>query len=133
MSSVLIASAISRKVPSPRMALCDLLATPARRMHENLMTADDRYGQRDHNGPTALPFWLDSVHCPPSASGRESLQSERFQEIGDRTMDNVDGKVAFITGGASGIGLGLAKVLVKAGAKVVMADVRQDHFDEAKE
>ncbi|HEV7448425.1 MAG TPA: SDR family NAD(P)-dependent oxidoreductase, partial [Steroidobacteraceae bacterium] len=48
-------------------------------------------------------------------------------------MDNVDGKVAFITGGASGIGLGLAKVLVKAGAKVVMADVRQDHLDEAGE
>ena len=48
-------------------------------------------------------------------------------------MEHVDGKVAFITGGASGIGLGLAKVLVKAGAKVVMADVRQDHLDEAEE
>ena len=48
-------------------------------------------------------------------------------------MDSVDGKVAFITGGASGIGLGLAKVLVKAGAKVVMADVRTDHLDEATE
>jgi NAD(P)-dependent dehydrogenase (short-subunit alcohol dehydrogenase family) len=46
-------------------------------------------------------------------------------------MDNVGGKVAFITGGASGIGLGLAKVLVTAGAKVVIADVRQDHLDEA--
>ena len=46
-------------------------------------------------------------------------------------MENVGGKVAFITGGASGIGLGLAKVLVKEGAKVVMADVRQDHLDEA--
>ena len=32
-----------------------------------------------------------------------------------------------------GSGLGLAKVLVKAGAKVVMADVRQDHLDEAIE
>jgi NAD(P)-dependent dehydrogenase (short-subunit alcohol dehydrogenase family) len=48
-------------------------------------------------------------------------------------MDTVDGKVAFITGGASGIGLGLAKVLVKAGARVVMADVRQDHLDEAQD
>jgi NAD(P)-dependent dehydrogenase (short-subunit alcohol dehydrogenase family) len=46
-------------------------------------------------------------------------------------MDNVGGKVAFITGGASGISLGLAKVLVKAGAKVVMADVCQDHLDRA--
>jgi NAD(P)-dependent dehydrogenase (short-subunit alcohol dehydrogenase family) len=48
-------------------------------------------------------------------------------------MEIIDGKVAFITGGASGIGLGLTKVLVKAGARVVMADVRQDHLDEAAE
>ncbi len=46
-------------------------------------------------------------------------------------MEKVEGKVAFVTGGASGIGLGLAKVLVKAGMKVVIADIRQDHIDEA--
>lgn len=43
----------------------------------------------------------------------------------------VAGKVAFVTGGASGIGLGLAKVLVKAGMRVVIADIRQDHLDAA--
>ena len=48
-------------------------------------------------------------------------------------MEHVEGKVAFITGGASGIGLGLAKVLVRAGARVVMADLRQDHLDAAAE
>ena len=48
-------------------------------------------------------------------------------------MDPVTGKVAFITGGASGIGLGLSKVLVKAGMKVVMADVREDHLAAAAE
>ena len=48
-------------------------------------------------------------------------------------MEHIQGKVAFITGGASGIGLGLAKVLVEAGARVVMADVRQDHIDESTE
>ncbi len=47
-------------------------------------------------------------------------------------MENVAGKVAFITGGASGIGLGLAKVLVRAGMNVAMADIRQDHLDEAQ-
>jgi NAD(P)-dependent dehydrogenase (short-subunit alcohol dehydrogenase family) len=46
-------------------------------------------------------------------------------------MQDVEGKVAFITGGASGIGLGAAKAFVDAGMKVVMADVRQDHIDEA--
>ena len=46
-------------------------------------------------------------------------------------MENLEGKVAFITGGASGIGLGMAKVFSSAGMKVVIADIRQDHVDEA--
>jgi len=46
-------------------------------------------------------------------------------------MEQVAGKVAFVTGGASGIGLGLAKVLVSAGMKVVIADVREDHLASA--
>ncbi|MGH8149971.1 MAG: SDR family NAD(P)-dependent oxidoreductase [Steroidobacteraceae bacterium] len=46
-------------------------------------------------------------------------------------MEVVEGKVAFVTGGASGIGLGLTKVLAKAGMKVVIADVRADHIESA--
>jgi NAD(P)-dependent dehydrogenase (short-subunit alcohol dehydrogenase family) len=42
-----------------------------------------------------------------------------------------EGKTAFITGGASGIGLGIAKVLTERGARVVIADLRQDHIDDA--
>ena len=41
-------------------------------------------------------------------------------------MRDVAGKVAFITGGASGIGLGVARTLARAGAKVAIADVRGD-------
>ncbi len=47
-------------------------------------------------------------------------------------MKDFAGKVAFITGGASGAGLGQAKLFSEAGCKVVIADVRQDHLDEAK-
>jgi NAD(P)-dependent dehydrogenase (short-subunit alcohol dehydrogenase family) len=46
-------------------------------------------------------------------------------------MKNLQDKVAFITGGASGIGLGIAGAFVAAGMKVVLADRRQDHIDSA--
>ncbi len=46
-------------------------------------------------------------------------------------IESFEGKVAFVTGGASGIGLGIAKVLAARGAQVVLADLRQDHIDRA--
>ncbi len=46
-------------------------------------------------------------------------------------MKDVAGKTAFITGGASGMGLGMARVFAKNGMKVVIADIRQEALDEA--
>jgi NAD(P)-dependent dehydrogenase (short-subunit alcohol dehydrogenase family) len=46
---------------------------------------------------------------------------------------DIAGKTAFITGGASGIGLGIAQQLLAQGAKLVLADIRQDHLDEARQ
>ena len=46
-------------------------------------------------------------------------------------MRDVDGKVAFITGGGSGVGLGMAKVFLAAGMRVAVADIRADHLEEA--
>lgn len=48
-------------------------------------------------------------------------------------MQQLEGKTAFVTGGASGIGLGIAIALKTAGMKVVIADIRQDHLDAALE
>jgi NAD(P)-dependent dehydrogenase (short-subunit alcohol dehydrogenase family) len=47
-------------------------------------------------------------------------------------MQNLAGKTAFVTGGASGIGLGIAKALAGAGMNVVIADIRDDHLESAK-
>src|SRR5271154_498329 len=47
-------------------------------------------------------------------------------------MQNLPGKTAFITGGASGIGLGIAKALLGAGMNVVIADIRDDHLEAAQ-
>jgi NAD(P)-dependent dehydrogenase (short-subunit alcohol dehydrogenase family) len=48
-------------------------------------------------------------------------------------MRDVEGKTAFVTGGASGIGLGMATAFVGAGMNVVIADLRRDHIDTALE
>ncbi len=46
-------------------------------------------------------------------------------------MKDVEGKVAFITGGDSGIGLGIARAFTDAGMKVVITYRTKSHLDEA--
>jgi len=46
-------------------------------------------------------------------------------------MKRVDGKGAFITGGASGIGLGMARAFGKAGVKLALADVDEGALQTA--
>jgi len=40
-------------------------------------------------------------------------------------MQDLDGRVAFVTGAASGIGFGIADALTRAGMKVMLADIEQ--------
>ena len=43
-------------------------------------------------------------------------------------MKKFAGRVAFVTGGASGIGYGLVQKFLKLGMKVVVADFNRDHL-----
>jgi NAD(P)-dependent dehydrogenase (short-subunit alcohol dehydrogenase family) len=45
---------------------------------------------------------------------------------------DIKGQVAFVTGAASGLGLGIARTFARAGAKVAMADVEREALERAR-
>ena len=51
--------------------------------------------------------------------------------MGAAAMQDLAGKSAFVTGGASGIGLALGRALAEAGCRVMLADIEQGPLAEA--
>lgn len=47
-------------------------------------------------------------------------------------MRDLEGKVAFVTGAASGIGLGIARALAHAGVKVMLCDIEEQALETAR-
>lgn len=47
-------------------------------------------------------------------------------------MERLDGRVAFITGGAQGIGLGIARALARRGVKLALADINPEALSKAQ-
>jgi NAD(P)-dependent dehydrogenase (short-subunit alcohol dehydrogenase family) len=68
-----------------------------------------------------------STPCPrPSrTTGGRELETEA-------TMQHVTGKVAFVTGAANGIGLGICRALARAGAHVALADIEPAALQRAR-
>ena len=46
-------------------------------------------------------------------------------------MIDFNGRTAFVTGGANGVGIGLVRALLAEGAKVAIADIREDSIEKA--
>ena len=45
-------------------------------------------------------------------------------------MSRVEGKVAIVTGAASGLGFASSKKLIQEGARVILTDINQQALDE---
>src|SRR6185369_1253325 len=69
------------------------------------------------------------AHPPRAArepSGGSTLAGEPLAARRRRAMGKLEGKVALITGGASGMGAGTVRRFVAEGARVVIADVTDE-------
>lgn len=72
-----------------------------------------------------------SLALPPSAAAQSGTPAASSAAPAAAPLREVAGKVAFITGASSGIGLGQARVLHDAGMKVVIGYIRDDQLDAA--
>jgi NAD(P)-dependent dehydrogenase (short-subunit alcohol dehydrogenase family) len=71
------------------------------------------------------PTTPEEVKTPPWADGRWLL-AEPPEDRNIVRSDDLEGKVAVVTGAANGIGAGVARRLAAGGARVVVADVDDD-------
>jgi NAD(P)-dependent dehydrogenase (short-subunit alcohol dehydrogenase family) len=76
---------------------------------------------------TAAGLWGTATGAARAADSAQSVPCPQHRT----PMKDVSGKVAFITGGSHGIGLGIARAFLSAGMKVVITYQTKSHVDEA--
>ncbi len=67
----------------------------------------------------------------PNPASCSSLIARSANDRGQDAMKDLHGKVALVTGGSSGIGLGIVKVLAEERMKVAFTYRREDHLEQA--
>lgn len=103
------------------------------RDHKNTLAASG-YARRRFLEHTALvTMGVSTAAALPSLSATESKAETQSGKCFDLKipMKDVEGKVAFITGGSSGIGLGIARAFADAGMKVIISYRTKQRLEEA--
>jgi NAD(P)-dependent dehydrogenase (short-subunit alcohol dehydrogenase family) len=79
--------------------------------------------------------WADAVHPDVFGHGfsanNEVATIQNIDPREGKVMREFVGKAAFVTGGASGIGLALGRAFAEAGCKVMLADIEKTALDAA--
>jgi NAD(P)-dependent dehydrogenase (short-subunit alcohol dehydrogenase family) len=70
-------------------------------------------------------------HCLLVCGARGSEHAANAKKHAVSGLPDLSGKVAVVTGGASGIGKGIATALAAEGARVIIADIEPDALDAA--
>src|SRR6185437_3857181 len=70
-----------------------------------------------------------------ACAGGRGLKADRLRLAsifgGSASVKDLGGKTAFVTGAASGIGLGIATALAQAGVKVMLCDIEDAALERA--
>ena len=61
-----------------------------------------------------------------------SMDKDRERVAGTTRMKDLAGKTAFVTGAASGIGLGITTALAQVGVKVMLCDIEEAALAKAE-